>query len=179
VLSRLITTIDDSHNGFRTVLLPAALSQSALSSQSLRHAILALSATHLGGHEAATQYKLAAIRLLSDSIRREENETVGQFATCMMLCVCDVFDSADGSWYIHLGAAKSLLSKVESVNSDADVGFLRSWMEYHDVLADFSHGSQVGLRDGGDVLKLPSQASDNSIVCRFQPFFLNYLTYPR
>lgn len=86
----MITTIDDSQNGFRTVLLPNALSQQSLSSQSLLYAILALSAAHLYGRDLASAYKLSAIRLLSESICRGENGTVGQFATCMMLCVCDV-----------------------------------------------------------------------------------------
>ena len=90
VLSRMITTIDDSRNGFRTVLIPNALSGKSLSSQSLREAILALSASHLQGYEAAVKYKLRAIRLLSNSINKGEKEYVSQFATCMMLCICDV-----------------------------------------------------------------------------------------
>lgn len=158
----MITTIDDSNNGFRSVLLPAALSQSALSSQSLRYTMLALSAAHLGRREAATKYKLAAIRLLSESIHRSENATLGQFATCMMLCVCDVFDSADGSWYIHLRAAKKILAQIVSAEGNADAGFLESWMAYHDVLADFSHG-----KERISVLKLPNQCPESTVVCRF------------
>ncbi|KAG0645071.1 Arginine-requiring 81 [Hyphodiscus hymeniophilus] len=58
VLSRMITTIDDSRNGFRTVLIPNALSGKSLASQSLREAILALSAFHLQGYDAAVKYKV-------------------------------------------------------------------------------------------------------------------------
>jgi hypothetical protein len=90
VVSRMITTIDDSQNGFRTVLIPNALSGKSLSSQGLREAILALSAFHLWGSDAAVKYKIRAIRLLSESISRREKEFASQFATCMMLCVCDV-----------------------------------------------------------------------------------------
>ena len=86
----MITTIDDSRNGFRTVLIPNALSGKSLSSQSLRESILALSAFHLWGHNAAIKYKIRAIRLLSESINQREKELASQFATCMMLCVCDV-----------------------------------------------------------------------------------------
>ena len=86
----MITTIDDGWNGFRTVLLPNALSEHTLSSKSLRYSILALSAARLWGGESATKYKLSAIRLLSESIRRGEDGSIGQFAACMMLCVCDV-----------------------------------------------------------------------------------------
>jgi hypothetical protein len=85
----MITTIDDGRNGFRTVLIPRALSGQSLSSQSLRESILALSAFHLWGRDAAVKHKIRAIRLLSESIGLEK-EYAGQFATCMMLCVCDV-----------------------------------------------------------------------------------------
>lgn len=89
VLSRMITTIDDSRNGFRTVLIPRALAGQSLSSQSLREAMLALSAFHLWGHDAAVRHKVRAIRLLSASIGQEK-DLANQFATSMMLCICDV-----------------------------------------------------------------------------------------
>ena len=90
VLSRMITTIDDSRNGFRTVLIPNALSAQSLSSQSLLEAIMALSALHLWGRQAAIKHKLRSIRLLSQSIETNEDQPVGQFGTCMMMCVADV-----------------------------------------------------------------------------------------
>lgn len=86
----MITTIDDSCNGFRTVLIPNALCEQSLSSQSLREAILALSASHLWGYQAAIGHKLRSIRLLSQSIYENENQLIGQFGSCMVLCVCDV-----------------------------------------------------------------------------------------
>ena len=86
----MITTIDDGRNGFRTVLLPNALSLQSLASQSLHEAILALSALHLLGRQAAIEHKINSIRLLSQSIQANENQHVSQFGTCMMLCVCDV-----------------------------------------------------------------------------------------
>ncbi|KAK6594839.1 C6 finger domain-containing protein [Botrytis cinerea] len=97
VLSRMITTIDDSLNGFRNYLLPNALADRYLSCLSLRYAILAISAYHLWGTEAAVQYKVSAISFLSQSIQRGDGGLRGQFATCMMLCVGDVFDGADGT----------------------------------------------------------------------------------
>jgi hypothetical protein len=90
-LSSMITTINDSANGFRMVLLPIALYGQSLSSQSLRQSILALSATHLYGPNAAVEYKLNAIRLLSQSFESCESDTTSQLATCMMLCVTDVY----------------------------------------------------------------------------------------
>lgn len=86
----MITTIDDSLNGFRNYLLPNALADRYLSCLSLRYAILAISAYHLWGTEAAVQYKVSAISFLSQSIQRGDGGLRGQFATCMMLCVGDV-----------------------------------------------------------------------------------------
>lgn len=89
----MITTIDDSSNGFRTLLLPHALANHDASSKSLRYAIFALSAFHLWGHEASVKYKIQAIQLLGESFQAGtggEGELRGKFATCMMLCVCDV-----------------------------------------------------------------------------------------
>ena len=76
------------------VLLPNALSRECASSKSLWYAIMALSAAHLYGPASATPYKLSAIRLLSETIHEGEHGTIGQFATCMMLCVCDVCTSS-------------------------------------------------------------------------------------
>ncbi|RDW66979.1 hypothetical protein BP5796_09728 [Coleophoma crateriformis] len=141
-LSRMVTTVDDRLNGFRSILLPNALSEQTVSSQSLRQAILGLSAFHLWGHDAAVPYKLNAIRLLSISIQSAESNIQAQFATCMMLCVCDVFDSVDGSWYTHLAAAETL---AKLLPNQADTSFQRSWLAYHTVLAKFSQ-SQKGCK---------------------------------
>jgi len=170
----MITTIDDSQNGFRMVLLPNALTAQNTSSQSLWYAIMALSAAHLYGPDSATQYKLSAIRLLSKSIRDGEHGTVSQFATCMMLCVCDVctfsraisltkndqvFDSVDGSWYIHLVAASRMLSRTRILaGSGQPISFLESWMAYHRVLAEFSHGP--GILQHNVTLTLPSETEE-------------------
>lgn len=86
----MVTTIDDSHNGFRKTLLPAALSDTTMSSKGLLQAVLAVSASHLWGAGAAVKYKLAAIKLLSNSFEANEEPNVSQFSTCMMLCICDL-----------------------------------------------------------------------------------------
>lgn len=86
----MITTIDDSRNGFRGILLPLALAEKEISSQSLRHAIFAVSASHLWGEAAAVKYKIAAIRFLSQSLNTGEVPNISQFSACMMLLICDV-----------------------------------------------------------------------------------------
>jgi hypothetical protein len=155
----MITTVDDSLNGFRTVLLPNALSDNFISSKSLQNAILALSAFHLQGRDAALPYKLASIRLLSRSIQSGEKNLVGQFATCMMLCVGDVFDSADGSWYAHMKAAKSFSERLPRCQGS---DFLRTWLAYHEVLASFS---QIHARDNSEIVpRLPHNKVEDTII---------------
>lgn len=92
----MITTVDDAKNGFRSVLLPMALSDANNATAGLRQAMLAISAYHLWGHDAAIKFKLSAIRHLSKSLQSNEDAPLPQFATSMVLCIGDVFDSADG-----------------------------------------------------------------------------------
>ncbi|KAF7899967.1 hypothetical protein EAF00_004303 [Botryotinia globosa] len=158
VLSRMITTIDDSLNGFRNYLLPNALADRYLSCLSLRYAILAVSAYHLWGTEAAVQYKVSAIRLLSQSIQRGDGGLRGQFATCMMLCVGDVFDGADGSWPTHLKAARDIGLRMTKDH------FLHTWLLYHDVLADFSHGRRQRQFLSSTFLGAPSANPENKVI---------------
>ncbi|KAG4428744.1 hypothetical protein IFR05_015775 [Cadophora sp. M221] len=141
VLSRMITTIDDGRNGFRTVLLPNALSFQSLASRSLHQAILALSALHLRDNQAAIRHKISSIRLLSQSIQANETQYIGQFGACMMLCVCDVFDAVDGSWYSHMRAADTISHLITSQDSPDGLtaSFLTSWLVYHKILSEFSH----------------------------------------
>lgn len=121
----------------------------------LLQSIFALSASHRWGCRAAARYKLSAFRLLSSSIRHDGTSTISQFATCMILCICDVrsciseadrcwrackvFDSADGSWSVHLKAANSMITYLCTCTGlDTSMLFLESWFGYHNVLAVFS-----------------------------------------
>lgn len=141
VLSRMVTTIDDSNNGFRTILLPIALSEANHATSGLRHAISAISAYHIWGHDAAIKYKLLAIRYLSKSLQTGEDASVPQFATSMMLCIGDVFDFIDGSWTKHLNAAKAISGRLpRNGMQDNDIRFFQTLLEYHDVLRGFSFG---------------------------------------
>ncbi|KAG4412355.1 hypothetical protein IFR04_014512 [Cadophora malorum] len=165
VLSRMITTIDDGRNGFRTVLLPNALSLQSLASQSLHEAILALSALHLLGLQAAIEHKINSIRLLSQSIQANENQHFGQFGTCMMLCVCDVFDAVDGSWYSHMRAADTISQMIRAQHTPEDPSayFLTSWLAYHKILSEFSR-----MPDESDrrsiVPNLPGEEPQNQTI---------------
>lgn len=164
VLSRMVTTVDDADNGFRTMLIPIALSETNSASSGLRQAMFALSAYHLWGHDAAVKYKLAAIRHLSKSLQDGENAAIPQFATSMMLCIGDVFDSADGSWAKHLAAAKALSDRFPR-NGDhvKDLLFLQTLLEYHDVLKGFSAGRHLlSETESMDSLKSEPVLRENS-----------------
>jgi len=74
-----------------------------------------------------------------------------------------VFDSSDGSWYIHMSAASRILSRIKrSASSSQQISFLESWMKYHKVLAEFSHCS--GSLPDMSMPNLPSEAEENTKV---------------
>ncbi len=90
----MISTID-VENGFRRELIPMALSQPAESFTALRNAILAVSALHKFGRQAAMPFKSKALRSLSRSFSTDEASTTqgaahAQLATSIMLCVYSV-----------------------------------------------------------------------------------------
>jgi hypothetical protein len=89
VLARMVTTIDDSSNGFRVDLIPMALSPD-MGGQGLLLATLALSSYHLGRVEDALKYKIRAIKALFKAFQFETTNKLSQFATCLMLCVYSV-----------------------------------------------------------------------------------------
>lgn len=136
-MARFITTLDDAENGFRHELIPIALSHQSHASQSLRSAILALCAFHLGYQDDALQHKTRALRSLQLSLRVDKfNYVSAQVAACMMLCVYGVFDTNDGNWAVHLGGARTI-AKQHSRRVEFSP-FLRSWLLYHEVLSQFS-----------------------------------------
>ncbi|KAK5480790.1 hypothetical protein LTR55_007293 [Exophiala xenobiotica] len=143
-LARIITTVDDAQNGFRNELLPIALSHKTKASQGLMESILALCAFHVGGPSQALQHKARALRLLHQALQTDHPDDLSaKLATCMLLCVYGVFDTTDGNWKIHLKGAKTLVQSPSEAGHDIDSrqgvsSFLRSWMLYHDVLAQFS-----------------------------------------
>ena len=135
----MITTIDDSTNGFRLDLIRMALSSSDASAISLSQATLALSAFHLGRAEEALKHKVRAIKSLSESFRTDKASKPTQLAACLMLCVYSVFDATDTTWNVHLQGAKTItgaLTKREHEMSCFE--FISPWFEYHDTLSGYS-----------------------------------------
>ena len=87
VLSRLMTTIDDDHNGFRHILIRLALSDKSASSEAILQGILAFSAYHLSESGAGLEYSFAATKSLSASMRisTEPRDRLCQIAASMVL----------------------------------------------------------------------------------------------
>lgn len=156
-------------NGFRTVILPVALSEANDASSGLCQAVFAISAYHLWGHDAAVKYKLSAIVHLSKSLQNGEDAALPQFATSMMLCIGDVFDSADGSWPKHLAAAKAFGNQLsKSGDYSKDLLFLQTLLEYHDVLKDFSLGRHLASDSKStstlEAITIPEESSDDTVI---------------
>ena len=87
VLSRMMTTIDDDHNGFRHILIKLALSEKSASSEAVLQGILAFSAYHLSESGAGLEYSFAATKSLSASMRisTAPRDKLCQIAASMVL----------------------------------------------------------------------------------------------
>lgn len=188
MISPMISTID-IHNGFREDLLPMVFTCTSNASESLRHAILALSSFHLAGSREALTYKSQAIHYLQKSFNTAESPGLSetQLATSMMLCVysvsqnppCryyyklanaeEVFDETDGHWNLHLHGAQQILSELYQVatirGKRLEYNFLFTWFLYHEVLGEFSRPLLYeGLRPAS--LRLLNDSNfDKSMVC--------------
>jgi hypothetical protein len=90
-VSTMISTIQ-SQNGFRSELLPMILSSSDSSASALRYAMMAVSAFHHFGTQAALPYKVTAVRCLSSSLASDSAHGAAetQAAASLMLCVYSV-----------------------------------------------------------------------------------------
>lgn len=130
-----------------------------VAAHSLKAAILALCAFHLGYHEDALQYKARSLHSLELSLRVERSDSMSaQVAACMMLCVYGVFDMSDGNWVVHLRGAKGI---VEKYHQCAELSsFLRSWLLYHEVLSQFS----LKIRGDENLHPVPEPMEDKTVV---------------
>jgi hypothetical protein len=166
-LARIITTVDDAQNGFRREILPMALTQQSAAASGLMEALLAVSALHLGGYETALKHKTRAIQLLHRSLSSlEPCDLSTALAASMLLCVYGVFDVVNSDWLVHLRGAKSLLRQKTKTGTPDDIvtPFMRTWVLYHDVLADFAQqGHDIGM-ENEQAVHLPSWSYDKTIV---------------
>ncbi|KAJ4360695.1 uncharacterized protein N0V89_001262 [Didymosphaeria variabile] len=172
VVARMITTIDDSTNGFRLEIMPMALTSTAAAATSLLQATLALASFHLGSREEALTHKVRAIKALADSFHcgspPDERTRLTQFASCMMLCVYSVFDASDTSWHTHLQGARNVVTshlRALPGNQHRCNPFLKEWYEYHHTFSEFAYPSQfyTALPSIHDILIPESLAIDRRV----------------
>ncbi|KIW66023.1 hypothetical protein PV04_08232 [Phialophora macrospora] len=166
-LARIITTVDDAQNGFRNEILPMALTRQSAAASGLMEALLAVSALHLGGYETALKHKTRAIQFLHRSLSSLESSDLStSLAASMLLCVYGVFDAVNSDWMVHLRGARGLLKQQTKTGIPDDVvtPFMRTWVLYHDVLADFAQqGHDPGVEDD-QTTHLPPWSHDKTIV---------------
>ena len=80
-------------NGFKSDLLPMALSTSQPATLGLRNAMMAVAAFHSADPQSALPYKIKAIRFLSQALSASTTDDLSikaQLATSLMLCVHNV-----------------------------------------------------------------------------------------
>lgn len=155
-VSPMISTLD-SDNGFKTDLLPMALSASEPAAVGLRNAMMAVAAYHSADPQSALPYKIKAIRFLSNTLSIGAMDAWSlktQLATSMMLCVHNVsefreddefesnifqvFDESETDWLVHLAGARRILWLLAGRElHSTTLSFLSSLFYYHYVLGDF------------------------------------------
>ncbi|KAH6962350.1 fungal-specific transcription factor domain-containing protein [Ilyonectria sp. MPI-CAGE-AT-0026] len=166
VISPMVSTTQ-ARNGFSTEILPMALSREDACSSALCNALLAISAFHHLGREAALPYKLSALRRLSNSlsVRLSSPDAIdAELAACMMLCMYSVFDEEDGSWHVHLNGARKMLHTIRlSDTRPVPSDFLVTWFLYYDVLGHFTQPFQTTYSES-EFLWLQTSKSDASLI---------------
>ncbi|KAL2204507.1 hypothetical protein CC79DRAFT_1313010 [Sarocladium strictum] len=177
--SKIATLISSTQvqNGFRSELLPMALLSRDQASLALLNAMLAVSAFHCSGAEAALPYKSNAVKGLINSLRVEcghklctegqsqVNPTDAQIAASMMLCVYSVFDETEGGWHLHLDGARFMLQNLaSSYKNRFRPGFLLTWFLHHEVLACFTQPLRENPQELDLLQLLRSTEGDKTII---------------
>ncbi|CAN8105089.1 unnamed protein product [Discula destructiva] len=166
-IARMISTVD-ANNGFRRELLPMAMGGNSFAAKGLFNAILALSAFHRHGPEAALPYKMRALRLLSQSLETESASESGlrpQLAASMMLCVYNVFDESEGNWHLHLNGSRSLLHQHAGTEGGRlDYNFLNTWFLYHEILGAFSQPHKHQYQGHSSLDLIRGDESDKRVI---------------
>ncbi|KFA75587.1 hypothetical protein S40288_10931 [Stachybotrys chartarum IBT 40288] len=158
IISTMVSTLQVK-NGFRTELLPMALATAGSSASALCNSIMAVSAFHQGGTQAALPFKTRAIRQLYDSLHADgaaQHQEISeiQMAASMMLCVYSVFDETEGNWHLHLDGAKNMLQRL-TANGKLGIqsSFVFTWFLYHEVFGCFTQPFRK-LHESFDPLQL-------------------------
>ncbi|KAH7166529.1 fungal-specific transcription factor domain-containing protein [Dactylonectria macrodidyma] len=185
VISSMVSTTR-ANNGFRTAILPMALSCQSLPAMALCSAMLAISAYHHLGSKSAIPYKMNALRWLSESLLATGAESGGgvseaQLAACMMLCMYSVFDEEEGQWHLHLDGARKILASLRIYEQyRPPSNFLMNWYLYYEVLGQFTQPSDDVCKDFNMQSLIQTPRTDITVIvgslgCSIEIFHILHL----
>ncbi|KAI0449285.1 fungal-specific transcription factor domain-containing protein [Xylaria acuta] len=141
-----LATFSLDPTSLRDILIRLALSDHAIPSRAVLHALLALSSLHRDSLQLqAAQHKTAAVGALGASARngiKNTMEAAQHVAANMLLCSFEIHMGTDshGHWPWYLLGARDIskTTGLEAQLFSSDIRELIMWTYYHDVLARFS-----------------------------------------
>ncbi|KAI0161218.1 hypothetical protein GGR57DRAFT_351109 [Xylariaceae sp. FL1272] len=152
-----LATLSTLEGDLRNALIPMALSNDAVTSRAVLHAMLAVSSIHRAGLQVqSVEHKVAAIGALAASLKvgiKTMCEAAQHVAAGMLLCSFEIFQPLSDSnshWPLYLTGVKDMISatKLETHLDQLDIAQLVQWASYHDCLAKISllHWRQGEIR---------------------------------
>ncbi|KAK6860786.1 hypothetical protein PG995_004422 [Apiospora arundinis] len=147
VASRSLSTFGQDPVKLGQILLRIAFAGDDNTSSRLaaQQSLLAFSSAHRHNvHSRGTEYKIAAIKALSDLSGREIGitEAVQHVAAGMLLCAYEMQHSTctTGHWLIFLCGTQDIIqiTGLDTAHDDPDLVALLDWVYYHNALARFS-----------------------------------------
>ncbi|RDW56538.1 hypothetical protein BP6252_14109 [Coleophoma cylindrospora] len=131
---------------FRDLLIQMALSSSTASSQAVLFALLAVASQYRDGLQSrAVQLKTAAISALAKSVANgisSTTEAAQHVAAGMLLCTFEsqTCSATSGQWIWYIRGVKDVIktNHLEKQTNNSFVTQLLDWVNYHEVIAQFS-----------------------------------------
>ncbi|TVY58741.1 putative transcriptional regulatory protein [Lachnellula suecica] len=166
-----LTLVNDSSNGFRYIVLPAAHSY-----KSVRHSVLAAGALHLSldrpsnsldNYVVALRHKQKALGYLRNEIASLNGKPSSHILISMvMLCLFDITDNCQVSWSMHLKAASDMLQIMDTASKDPLIAsFVSKFFATRDAMSRSACGAASKFRHMSAV---DSQEIDKSWGCSFE-----------
>ncbi|VUC20758.1 unnamed protein product [Clonostachys rosea] len=130
-VSRALVVVDDDENPFLKVFTPLALEN-----ETVKHALVALSACHLSqvypewGQDTLNQ-RSSALRCLKDDIEDLEH-VLWSLATTLLLCLLEICEAQSQVWLLHLHGAYALLE--QSLDHHESDPYLSTLIDLYDYI---------------------------------------------
>ncbi|KAL3479794.1 fungal-specific transcription factor domain-containing protein [Aspergillus californicus] len=157
VFSRALVVVKDDENPFLRFLVPMAFTHA-----SIRHAIIALSASHLA--KAYPEFQLDALKHQSRALRglkvalgQEECSSDCALATTLILCLLEICQGSSKRWLCHLQGARAIVTNLAlNLARSETTRFLCRLFQFIDSTASITLGTSR--------LLLPFDSADESII---------------